>query len=621
MVIYRIAVILWRWGEPGQLQDRSWYEEYFFNPVYGQAGYWLKQSDGDVILTGGVFDWVSDPEAQPDFSDRTVTADVVTFLMQYEHGADLTNYDSIVVVLGIPKGVKSDGGSTRVNTRYNSHHAVVASSGDPFDFVAHELGHGILGAAHSFTWNTAFQAIGESPGGYGHRHCIMSARVYGGNPEAEHDAPAPRGLLQEYQSIGPSLNGVTANARGWIHTHDVTLTPGFVGEFEIRSRQWMGRDPLQPPQGIHITKPNGNTYVVEFYESLDWDSGLPCPYLILTQDKGGLADFHYPESHSGTYLDSIRLEPAALTGPRAAINNEGSLGVMPMSYDPARHVLTVKVNASHLSSGPIAMAEALSSVSKVVGSGHVTFLPGERFCAIGEWPFDLAEVSQTLTIDATHPRVHPGSAAIWTIDAVPLTTDMDKLTLTKTVMIPDPKYLNVTSHETVEIGYKIESLGNGSRLTLTNRPQDYNYSIEVGVTLKTSVASGSASQTVDITGREIRLPPEFYEAWTECMASFLKKKLHESQSVVVFDPGQIHKVPSEFADELRHWLDGLSHILDRGDREEFERVAATLRYRLRLPQAKLHVLNRSESEKLPRVTEKTKLIPPAAEFSDFSKSE
>jgi len=619
MAIYNIAVILWQWGQPVTLNNRSWYEEYFFNPVYGQAGYWLKQSDGDVVLSGRVFDWVFDTAAQRDFSKRGDTAKMVVDLMENDHGADLTSYQSIVVVLGIPKDVNSDGGSWPVQSRNAWHHALVMHLRDPFDFVSHELGHGIVGPPHSFTWNAAFQVIGENPGGYGHRHCIMSAMAYGGNGEARHDAFAPLGLQPEYRSIGPSLNGVAAKARGWINTHDVVLTPGFNGEFEIRSRQWMGRDPAQPPQGIHVTKPDGNTYVVEFYESLGWDTGLSRPYLILTQDKGGLADFHYPGKHSGTYIDSILLAPAALTGPRSVINDGGSLGIIPIFYDPARHVLRVQVNANNLFGGVIAMAEAVSTVPRKVGSGRVTFHPGERFCVTGEWPFDWMENSQTLTIDASHPRVDPGSTVTWTIDGVPLPPDKDRLALTKTVMVPDPKRLDLTAHVPIEIGYRIEPIPNGSRLTLTNRPQDDNYSVEVGVTFTTNVASGSASRTVDFTGRECHFPPEFYEAFSECMASFLKKKLHDSQAVVVFDPGQIHQVHPEFAGELADWLGGLAHSLDRGDREGFDMAAAALRHRLRLPDAKLHILNRGEVGDFPRMTEKTKPIPPAAELPRFSR--
>ncbi|WP_343656771.1 hypothetical protein [Paraburkholderia caribensis] len=609
MALYNVAVILWQWGAPGTLHDRSWYEEYFFNPIHGQAAYWLKQSDGDVVLSGRVFDWVVDTVADRDFSDRKKTAKIAVDAMENDHGADLTSYQSIVVVLGIADDVKSDGSSTSVNSRGAVHHAVVTRIKDPFAFVSHELGHGIVGP-HSFTWNQLFQVTGENPGGYGHRHCIMSARSYGGNAEAEHNPPAPLGLQPEYQSIGPSVNGVKAKARGWIDTHDIVLTPNFNGEFEIRSRQWMGRDPTQSPQGIHVTTPDGNTYVVEFYENMDWDSGLSRPYLILTQDKGGLADFHYPGMNSGTYIDSIPLAPASLTGWRAVINDV--VGILPVFYDAARHVLRVQLSANNLSGGVIGMAEAVSTVSRKAGSDRVTFQRGDRFCVTGEWPFDWMEYTQTLTVNATHPRVGPDSIATWTIDGVSLSPDQDKLTLHKTVMVPDPKQLDLTAVILVEIGYKIEQIPNGSRLTLTNRPQDDNYSLAVGVTLTTNVATGSASRTVEVTGRECLFPPEFYEAFAKCMSAYLKKKLHDSQVVVVFDPGLIHQVHPEFAGELPDWLRGLANSLDKGDHEGFELAAAALRNRLRLPNAKLNIVDRSEVGNFPRMTEDERSPPPAA---------
>ena len=54
MPIVRTAVLLYEYSEGGQNVnvhgDRLWWSNYFFNPVYGQAGFWLKQTDGTVIL-------------------------------------------------------------------------------------------------------------------------------------------------------------------------------------------------------------------------------------------------------------------------------------------------------------------------------------------------------------------------------------------------------------------------------------------------------------------------------------------------------------------------------------------------------------------------------------------
>ncbi|APG05605.1 hypothetical protein BJI69_17975 [Luteibacter rhizovicinus DSM 16549] len=614
MAIYNVAVVLWQWGPVVTPRSKSWYESYFFNQFYGQAAYWLKQSDGDVILDGQVFDWVVDNAPVRDFSARGATSKLIVDLMEGAHGVDLTPYNSIIVVLGLDASVASDGGSCSVTSRHAQHHALIMRAGDPFDFVSHELGHGIVGPPHSFTWNTAFQVSGEAPGGYGHRHCIMSAMAYGWFAEARHSAAPPLGAQLEYQTLGPSINGVTANARGWIDTQNVMLTSGFDGQFEIRARQWMGRDAALAPQGLHLTRPDGNDYVIEFYENSGWDAGLSQPYLIVTQDKGEIADLRYPGKHSGTYLRSIPVGPSSAGGLGAAINLLGPMGVMPIAYDPVRHVLRVRLADKVLSGGVIAVSEGVANQEKVTGSGHVTFKPGERFCVSGDWRFDWIENRQTVTIDATHPLFLPGSSASWAIDGIALDPAKTILALTKTVTVPDPKLLNLTQSSPIEIGYKIEPIPNGSRLTLTNRPQDNNYSVEATVTLSTQVASGSATRTIDFTGRDCRFPPEFQERWSTCMAGFLRRKLHDSQVVVVFDPSLIHKVPPGVEDELAGWLGGLAHRLERGDQEGFELAAAMLRHRLRMPEAKLHIVKRDEGGTFPRMTETMPEIPPAAEF-------
>jgi hypothetical protein len=217
-----------------------------------------------------------------------------------------------------------------------------------------------------------------------------------------------------------------------------------------------------------------------------------------------------------------------------------------------------------------------------------------------------------VTIDTNHPRVDPGSSANWTIDGVALDPGKTSIPLTKTVMLPDPKKLDLTATVPIEITYKIETIQNGSRLTLTNRPQDNNYSVEVTVTFTTQIATGTASRTIEFTGRECRFPPEFYERWSACMSSFLKKKLHDSQ--MVLDPALIPKVPPRYADELTAWLGGLARYLEQGDREGFELAAASLRHHLRLPDAKLHFIHRTDVGDFPRFTEDMPPISPAPEF-------
>ena len=150
MPIMRTAVLLFRSIRRQFVRAPGWYHDYFFNMTYGQAGYWLTQTSGDVLFSGQVFDWLNMGTNPAELSSRHKMLEYAIRTMEDVRGVNFGGFESIVLVLAVPSNVSSDGGSTTVNSGSGrTHAATVIRQGDRYDFVAHELGHHIP-VAHTY---------------------------------------------------------------------------------------------------------------------------------------------------------------------------------------------------------------------------------------------------------------------------------------------------------------------------------------------------------------------------------------------------------------------------------------------------------------------------------------
>lgn len=612
MALVNTAVLLFAAPGTGLLHvkhDRLWYDHYFFHTVTGQAGYWATQTDGERILHGHVFDWVSYVEPFPDFSNRTTTANLVIRAFEQNHGVEFDSFEIVVVVLGIVPAMPADGGSTQATSENRSHNAIVMRVGDGFDFVAHELGHA-LGLGHSFGANP-IPIVGDHPGGYGHRFCIMSAQVYGGAPAA-YEPPNPRDDAPEYSRLGPSLNGLTARANNWIDVHVMDLAQTAQADFVIRARQWLGRTPFGPPQGLEILSPDGSNYVIDFYLSEGWDRAQPAPAVVVTQGRGGRAHSHYPNANGGTYLTHLYL-PVTFGSPGASLR-AGAFTVHLLEYNAISRQVRLRVRrGSGVAPAVVINSRVTTLSSQQVGDGLTTWEQGEALCISGTWRYVKLAHSQEAVIEVTYEFGAPGMLAQWSIEgvalpptAVPLSDD---LALSVTVRLADPKFEKIHKSRLISVDYNIEPLLNGSRLKIRNRPANESFRLRIEVTLSNSIGSGSADTWVDFTGHEYVYEPGFHEQRNACLKRFIDVgKRYRPYKVVTF-PQLLQKVNPVRQAEVSDWLDALAEYWELGEMHLYEQGAQVLAQQLGVADLELQVLSVEDAYVPPRIDHQ--IAPPA----------
>lgn len=344
---FTLAVVLMRWSKPGPVhRPSSWYRDFFCDPNRpGVANFWREQSQGQLLLTGDVIDWL-DLKAtvdqlrhdKYDVLDRTKMANLAVRQAQLS-GANMRGRDGYIVIADVvpPKPTGIDGGATGVSAALPDGTSIMGPAAllpidSDFEFTAHETGH-MLGINHSF----GFPQLGDGkPGEYAHFWCIMSAEIYGGaQPVFDTTVGA---MDRELVNKGPGLNSSSRIDKGWADPLQVDLEPGLDSAFAITSLGSSGAG--QRYNAIELRVSPAETYTVELRSPVDpYDNGVLCPMIVINGGRGSAADSYYPGEYCASYLGEIH-KPVGGTfsGPGFEVE------LVSISDDDRRGIVTIREN-------------------------------------------------------------------------------------------------------------------------------------------------------------------------------------------------------------------------------------------------------------------------------------
>lgn len=164
----------------------------------------------------------------------------------------------------------------------------------------------------------------------------------------------------------------------------------------------------------------------------------------------------------------------------------------------------------------------------------------------------------------------------WALDGVPLAGASGQYAFAKDVQVANPQLDPQKDARTVVVSFAIESIADGSRLRLTNRPEDETYQLDVAATVSTSFGAAGDRAWIGFSGREYRYPQDPCGRRDACIRNFVGIGHRFAKSKVLLPPDLRQHLGDEHAKRAQQLTDVLGYQHTIGDAVAYRQTADEL---------------------------------------------
>ncbi|MFD1883674.1 hypothetical protein [Paracoccus pacificus] len=610
MEIFNLAVLLMYHPQgdrtkmaPDGLGNAADYRRLFFDRSDGLSNYWSWQSDGHLLVTGQVYEWLMyDAPEPPAFSDGDMAHHTLATYAVRDYrrrGLWFGQYDAVMVVVSgnFESRIRAAASYMMVDDRSLNYGIVFGDSA--WQTIAHELGH-TIGLGHPYGPTGEYGhplCVMGSPGGYGYTPAELPEGPDGPNV-SDNDDPHP-----SLTRRGPSLNAASALDRGWItgkragaiRGSPATRIPPEGEEHKILSRSvFMNRRPPVIPKAL-IVERGRNRYVLEYRRARFWDTGLIRPHLILTKQFSA-SEGDPPTWGRVDYVSHIALHALMrLDEPMRLGNVMGDeLECQITAWDPEGDDITVRI----VPTGERTSITVSDQSSRIRRIGFQNF--DGQLCRSGTWMYRETEYVQEARIRYNDASITPISLASCVISerggpTVILNPGSGTADIWfNSIGFPRPDLGVDTRDGMVKVDYDLMAMEGYVELRVRNRAGAGRLDFRFQLQIETSVGLGITDDSFRLRGLAYEYPQTFHDSYRNCL-SRLKAEIEHAEMPavrVILPPDVWEPMDPQVRDLVDSMLDRLAMAYSREDKAQIGMLERELEERMGIGKDQLMIASK-----------------------------